>query len=119
VSEVLLGAKSPIELLDMHNSGAYPTECELYIDARAVYDSVTAKTIKTPADRIFLLHALALREHLETKRLTKIIWTDTRDMVADALNKGGIDRNALRMFFERGCWGLKHEVKSWSFRADH
>ena len=90
-------------------------ECELFIDARAVYDSVTAKVVKTPADKILLLHALALRDHLETGQLSKLSWIDTRDMVADALNKGTIDRGALRQFFEQGQWKLCHEVKSWRF----
>ena len=118
LSEVLLGAKSPLEMLEMHNAGDYPVECELFIDARAVFDSVTAKTVKTPADKIFLLHALALRDHLESKQLAKMSWIDTRDMVADALNKGCIDRGSLRRFFEKGQWELQHEVKSWIFGSE-
>ena len=113
LAEVLTGALGPIQLLDVHNSGAYPVECELFIDARAVFDSVTAKTVKTPADKILLLHALALREHLDAGQVTRINWIDTRDMVADALNKGSIDRGALRDFFERGIWKLNHERKHW------
>ena len=99
----------------MHNSGAYPVECELLIDARAVFDSLTAKTVKTPADKNLLLHVLALREHLDSGQVTRINWIDTRDMVADTLNKGSIDRGALRDFFERGVWKLNHERKNWSF----
>ena len=115
LTEVLTGAKNPIELLEIHNNGGYPVECELFIDARAVYDSVTAKVVKTPADKILLLHALALRDHLEAGQLSKLSWIDTRDMVADALNKGSIDRGALRQFFEQGKWKLCHEVKSWRY----
>ena len=115
LTEVLLGAQTPLGMLEIHNSGQYAVECELFVDARAVFDSVTAKTVKTPADKIFLLHALALRDHLESKQVTKLSWIDTRDMVADALNKGSIDRTALRRFFEQGQWALQHEVKSWSF----
>ena len=114
LTEVLLGAKTPLELLEIHNSGQYAVECELFLDARAVFDSVTAKTVKTPADKIFLLHALALRDHLDAGQVTKLSWIDTRDMVADALNKGSIDRGALRRFFEHGQWVVRHEVKSWS-----
>ena len=115
LTEVLTGAKTAIELLDVHNSGAYPISCELFIDAKAVFDSVTAKTVKTPADKILLLHALALREHLEAGQVAKLSWIDTRDMVADALNKGCIDRSALRQFFERGVWEMSHEAKTWTF----
>lgn len=115
LTEVLTGAKNPVELLEIHNNGGYPVECELFIDARAVFDSVTAKVVKTPADKILLLHALALRDHLEAGQLSKLNWIDTRDMVADALNKGTIDRGALRQFFEHGQWKLCHDVKSWRF----
>ena len=69
----------------------------------------------TGAKRQCKLHALALRDHLESKQVTKLSWIDTRDMVADALNKGSIDRTALRRFFEQRQWALQHEVKSWSF----
>ena len=84
-----------------------------FLDARAVFDSVTAKTVKTPADKILLLHALALREHLDARQVTRINWIDTRNMVADALNNGSIDRGALRGFFERGIWKLNHERNYW------
>ena len=86
-----------------------------FIDARAVFGNVTAKTVKTPADKVLLLHALALREHLDSGQVTRINWIDTRDLVADALNKGSIDRGALRDFFERGVWKLNHERKHWRF----
>jgi hypothetical protein len=36
-------------------------------------------------------------------------------MVADALNKGTIDREAVREFFNEGRWVLKHDLKSWQF----
>ena len=61
--KALIKAPGPIQLLDMHNSGAHLVECNIFlffIDARAVFDSVPAKTVKTPADNILLLHALAL-----------------------------------------------------------
>ena len=115
LTEVLLGAQTPLGMLEIHNSGQYAVVCELFVDARAVFDSVTARTVKTPADKIFLLHALPLRDHLESKQVTKLSWIDTRDMVADALNKGSIDRTALRRFLEQSQWALQQEVKSWSF----
>ena len=53
--------------------------------------------MKTPADKIFCLQAL--RDHLECQELSKLSWIDTRDMVADALNEGSIDRASLLFFF--------------------
>ena len=79
-----------------------------------MFDSVTAKHVKTPADKILLIHALSLREHLTRKRLSRLLWIDTRDMVSDALNKGKIDRGPLRELFEKGIWSIAHEQKAWS-----
>lgn len=45
--------------------------------------------------KILLIHALKLREHLERKQISKLIWVDTRDM--DALNKGSISRDATKL----------------------
>ena len=86
---------------------------ELFIDARSVFDSVTSKTVTTPADGALLIHAKALREYLNQGQLRGIWWIDTRDMIADALNKGSIDRTALRAIFTSGIWKLAHEAKYW------
>ena len=115
VTEMLTGTLSANQLLDVHNGAGHAIPLHLFIDARSVFDSVTAKNVKTPADKILLLHALALREHLDRRQLARISWIDTRDMVADALNKGSIDRTALRAFFEDSVWHLLHDVKTWQF----
>ena len=35
-----------------------------------------------------------MRELLDTKVLEALVWLDTRDMVADGLTKGSVDRDA-------------------------
>ena len=114
VTEVLLGPMTPPELLECYNNGEAALKIDLYIDAKAVFDSVTARTVRTPADKILLLHALALRHHLDRQQVRSLNWIDTRDMVADALNKGIIDRSQLRDFFQKGIWHRLHESRSWS-----
>ena len=83
---------------------------ELYIDARAVWDSIAAEVLKTPNDKALLLHAKALREYVG-RQVSVLTWVDTRDMIADALNKGIIDRKAIRDFFTKGEWHIEREVK--------
>ena len=42
-------------------------------------------------------------------RLSKLWWIDTRDMVADGLNKGGLPRDPILAICEQGRWTLDAE----------
>ncbi len=85
----------------------------LYIDAMSVFAAVTATFIKTPADQSVLCHLQYLRELLDNDVLKALIWSDTRDMLADGPTKGSIDREALHRMLE-GIVDMKHECKWWS-----
>ena len=79
----------------LREDGGYASPMGLYIDALSVYAAVTATFIKTPADNSCLLQLLALREHINVGTLSVLCWCDTRDMIADGLTKGAVDRTAL------------------------
>ena len=117
LTEVLVGVSGPNALLTSFQNGDAALRLDLYIDAKAVYDSVTAVHPKTPADKILLLHVLALRDHLRLRQLNSINWVDTRDMLADGLNKGNIDRTALRSLYEDGVWKIEHEPKTYKWKS--
>jgi hypothetical protein len=112
LTEVLSGVMGPAQLLEIHNSGQHSLSADLYLDAKSVFDSLVAKVPKTPADKVLLLHVLSLRQHLTAGQLRSINWIDTRDMIADALNKGSIDRGPLRALCENGLWVLLHEKRT-------
>ena len=82
----------------------------LYIDAMSVFASVTAVYAKTPADNSVLIHVLYLRELLNHKVLSAIAWTDTRDMIADGLTKGTVDRRAIDELMD-GWIQVNHALK--------
>ena len=63
-----------------------------------------ARAASIAADKALLVHALKLREYLDRQQVQTVSWIDTRDMVADALNKGTIEREAVREFFSVGKW---------------
>ena len=42
----------------------------------------------------------------------KLWWVDTRDMVADGLNKGAVPRLALQELARKGHWLLQHDSKA-------
>ena len=106
--EILTGSTTAVQLLDVINQARNDDVIcvDGCIDARSVFDSVTAEIVKTPYDKHLLLHALAMREHLDAGRLRKLIWIDTVDMVSDGLTKGSIDREALIRLSEKGEWEL-------------
>ena len=69
-----------------------PVAIVVVVDADSVYTSVTAQQIKAPAERSLLIHLQWLRELLDRGTLHTLAWCDTRDMIADALTKGSVDR---------------------------
>ena len=76
------------------------------MDAKSVFDSVIGDPVKTPNDKQFLLHALAFREHLEEGCVDRLYCFDTRAILADGMNNGSADREALVTACERGEWHL-------------
>ena len=60
-----------------------------------------------------LSHLQYLRELLDRGVLRWIIWADTRDMVADGLTKGVVERKALHDAM-KGLLDIKHEHEIWS-----
>ena len=63
-----------------------------------------------------MLQLLWLREQLDCKALTTLAWTDTRNMLADGLTKGTLDRADLRRAME-GYYKSEFEVKMFNTKA--
>ena len=65
---------------------------EAAVDAKAAFDGVTAEQPNTPVEKPLLLHALAMREYLESGHVDVIRWLDTLAMLADGMTKGSVER---------------------------
>ena len=105
--EVACGAMTAAELLKRRADHAGVLKQDAVLDARGVFDSVTADPIKPPTDRHLQLHAQALREYLDDGSVDRLYWFDTRAMLADGMTKGSVDREALVRFGERGEWHIE------------
>ena len=101
------------EAKTLRETGGWNVKLSLYVDAMSVYAAVTATFIKIPAEKPLLSHILYIRELLDTKVLEAPVWLDTRDIVADGLTKGSVDRDALHACMN-GFWLLLHSAQSWS-----
>ena len=82
------------------------------IDAKSVHAATTATFIKTPAEKSLLTHIQFIRELLDHGVLSALFWIDTRDMYADGLTKGAVDRTQLHALME-GHIEYKHEYLEW------
>ena len=113
--EWLRGAQSAMTL---HTAvaGHCGLDLHLVLDAHSVYAAVTAQEIATPTERQLIYGVRALREHLDSQRLRTIHRVDTRDMLCDALTKGGVPRSAILEAFSSGRWRVtvREQLHSWS-----
>ena len=110
--EVTTGIVSCAHSRHLRENGGYAIPMVLYLDALSVYAAVTATFIKTPADNGVLCHLQYLRELLDHNVLHALAWTDTRDMLADGMTKGAVERDAIHDVMD-GTIKVAHAMKIW------
>ena len=108
--EILTGPKSAATLAALQDDGKYTLEVHACTDARSVFDSVAnPKAVKATEEHL-LVHILKLKEFIKNGLVKGLWWVDTRDMVADGLTKGVLDRAAILALTEQGLWTLQHDA---------
>ena len=98
---------NPAMIAQMQDEGRLQLPMDLFIDAKSVRDAIAADQIKVPAEKTLYIHVLAGRDLLDRKLFERLIWIDTKDMIADGMTKGSIDRKALMEIGPTGLWQLK------------
>ena len=111
ITEALHGNMTASQLAERYDKGALHMEIELVIDAKSVLEALRPEQLRV-SDKVTTIHLLRLAEHLQTGQISRLTWLDTRDMLADALNKAVIERGLIRPLCERGTWTIRHEVAS-------
>ena len=84
----------------------------MVLDALSVYEAVVASDCCEPAESSLKIHLLSARERLQQGVISRLHWNDTRDMLADGLTKGGIDRKSLHEASQQGKYKVQHPSKS-------
>ena len=110
--EVEHGSMTAAEARQYREHGGWKVPIVLGIDAMSVFAGVTAAQLKVPAEKGLWSHVQYLRELLDNGVLFSLYWIDTRDMHADGLTKGSVDRAALIAIMS-GIARFQHEFKSW------
>lgn len=89
-------AQSPQRMIDLLEGGLMYPPLHICADARAVCDATSATDVCEPAGWSLKLHLISVRDRTAYGPVRKLFWVDARDMLADGLNKGGIDRFLFR-----------------------
>ena len=97
------------KLVSLEEQGLLSIAIECSIDAKSVFDSLSNAEVAQPSESNLLFVLLAIKEGMQSFTLRTLWWTDTRDMLADGLNKGVVSRAALNRASATGIWKLTHE----------
>ena len=106
--EVYFGPQKPEHLVQIEELARWPIPLEAVVDAYAVYSTAAKQESKNPEEQTLVTLVMVIREMLKSHRLNKIWWVDTRDMLADGLNKGSIPREPLLALASHGTWELSY-----------
>ena len=68
--------------------------------------STVSRRNSQPAEKPLFLHALAMREYLESGHVDVLWWLDTLAMLADGMTKGSVEREALIRVCAEGIWKI-------------
>ena len=107
------GSMTPAQARNCRELSGWNVEIDLGLDAYSVYAAVTASQVKAPAEKALLSHVQYLRELLDRKIVKYLVWFDTRDMVADGLTKGAVEREALQEVMQ-GVFVVRHKQERWT-----
>ena len=92
--------QSPERMMDLLERGEMYQPLDICVDARAVYDAIAASDACGLAESSLKLRLIPDRDRMMHGR--KLYWLDARDVLADGLSKGGIDRLLLYRI-SNGC----------------
>ena len=109
--ECLYGPQPAAVLTKMLEESRMDVKVWLYVDAMSVFQAVANESTRCPTEQQMLYEIKALKQHLEDGRVDKLLWIDTRDMLADALTKGKVGREAILLALRTARWKLEYGEK--------
>ena len=110
--EIAHGPCTYMQARQLRETGRWDVHLVVAGDAKSVFAAVTARHVKQPSDKSLWIHVQYLRELLDRRAISSLWWLDTRDMVADGLTKGAVDRKALDEIMN-GLQTIQHPSEAW------
>ena len=109
LAELLTPNSTAASLTRMDETGTLPIVLQAVTDCKSLFDALKSDETQVPTESSLIMILLQIKESLRTGTLDSIAWVDTRDMIADALNKGAIARHDIMEFSRTALWKLKHD----------
>jgi hypothetical protein len=111
--ELACGPTSAHELQLLAEENDFYLPIIAIIDAKSVFDSITAPEVQPPADKQLLHSVLKLREWLDRGIVEFIVWLDNRGMLADGLTKGKRAQEDLLKAMNSSEWKSEVPIVMW------
>ena len=111
--EILNGSMSTQELRTFRKNSKTDIQSIVVVDARNFFQAWTGTSLKLPTEKSLFPHIAWLRDVVLCCP-SNVVWCDTRDMLADCMTKGKIDRQAILKAMN-GSFAFEHETKEHSF----
>ncbi len=84
---------------------------DIFTDCRSIYDALAASDLRIPTEAGLYPLLLIILHLLRIGLVSKLYWVDTRDMLADGLNKGAVARAALLFTPASSQWPIQYVAK--------
>jgi len=110
LEEAITGPQSAEQLAKRQEDGKLTLPLHAVIDAKSLFDTVANSKAAHATEEHLVIHVLKIKEFIRRKLIKFLWWADTRDMVADGLTKGCVDRMAILVLSEAGTWKLAHHA---------
>ena len=103
-------AQTRERMIDLLEGGLMYPPLDICADARATYDAIAATDACEPAGSNLKLHLISIRKRMAYGLIRKLLWVDTRDMLADGAAKCGIGRMLLHNVSNDCKYRAAHEA---------
>jgi hypothetical protein len=111
ITEIAEPSLSALHLQSRLVSGTLAVKLHLFTDCRSIFDALKLEDLRVPSEASLFALLLIIKQLMTCGLLSRLYWVDTRDMLADGLNKGAISRVALMHSSKAACWSLQHTAK--------
>ena len=98
-------------MIDLLEAGKLYPPIDFCVDAKVVFDAISASDACEFAESSFKLHFISVRDRMIHGLIRRFYWVDTRNMLADGLTKGGIDRLLLHRCSNDCRYVAKHSFE--------
>jgi hypothetical protein len=111
LTEISFPRWSMTQLATALEQGKLLLRLDVFTDCRSIFDAMLPEELRLPTESGLFALLLIVRELMTCGLIDRMYWIDTRDMLADGLNKGSVARTQLLAVAREGAWYPKLPLK--------